>query len=131
VAVANALVSFAMPRNADTCPLPASPHVIGVVLTVSDSLSAAQVAVLLAALRACPGLRLGEPRGPYLPVSAETSDPRALHCWLEALPGVRAVDVTFVEIADSDGATTPDVAPRRDPDGDFIESPTAAGPAAC
>ncbi len=72
------------------------PVIIGLVLTLP--FAAAERAPVLAALATRTDLRLGEPSAPLLPLTAETTDPRALHRELEAFPGVRAVDVAFVEV---------------------------------
>lgn len=72
------------------------PVIIGLVLTLP--FAAADRAPVLAALAARSDLRLGEPSAHLLPITAETTDPRALHRELEAFPGVRAVDVAFVEV---------------------------------
>ncbi len=74
----------------------AHPVVLGLVLSLPAT--GPQRASALAALAAHPDLRPGEPRGHLLPLTAETVDPMALHRWLEALPGVLAVDVAFVEV---------------------------------
>jgi hypothetical protein len=60
---------------------------------------------LLASLAAQPALRLGAPQEHLLPLTAEAADPMELHRWLEALPGIGAVDVAFVEV--SPGETLP------------------------
>jgi hypothetical protein len=73
--------------------------IIGLVLTLPPS--APDRAALLATLAARSDLRLGEPQEHLLPLAAETSDPQSLHRELENLPGVRAVDVAFVEVAAS------------------------------
>lgn len=80
------------------------PVIIGLVLTLPSA--AADQAPVLAALAARPDLRLGEAQAHLIPLTAETTDPRALHRELENLPGVRAVDVAFVEVtADSPTAS--------------------------
>jgi hypothetical protein len=79
--------------------------VIGLVLTLPPSAEARSG--LLTALAARSDLRLGEPQAHLLPLTAETSDPQSLHRELENLPGVRAVDVAFVEVtSDSSTATS-------------------------
>ncbi len=81
------------------------PVIIGLVLTLP--LSTADQAPVLAALAARSDLRLGPPQSHLLPLTAETTDPHALHRELENFPGVRAVDVAFVEVpADSPAAPT-------------------------
>ncbi|MBK8476143.1 MAG: hypothetical protein IPL39_07450 [Opitutaceae bacterium] len=52
----------------------------------------------LATLRAQVGLELGAIRDSWIPLVAETPDPRELHRWLESLPGLASVDVAFVEV---------------------------------
>jgi hypothetical protein len=71
--------------------------VISLVLRLSDDGVARQA--VLAALRKRGDVEAGEQRDCWLPVVAETSQPRELHAWLESLPGVMFVDVTFVEVA--------------------------------
>jgi hypothetical protein len=78
--------------------------VIGLVLTLPPS--AADRAVLIAALAGRSDLRLGEPQAHLLPLTAETSDPQSLHRELENFPGVRAVDVAFVEVASASSTET-------------------------
>lgn len=79
---------------------PHSVAVIGLVLTFSDD--AGTRAATLECLRAMPHLRLGSLQGAWLPLSAETEDPEALHERLSLLPGVLSVDVTFVEVIPAD-----------------------------
>lgn len=74
----------------------ANPVVLGLVLALPAA--GPRRESCLAAIAARPDLRPGEPRGHLLPLTAETDDPLALHRWLEALPGVLAVDVAFVEV---------------------------------
>jgi len=74
----------------------ATDTITGLVLTLDAS--TCDVTALLGELRRHDSLCVGQPEGPWLPVTAETDDPRALHRWLESLPGVRAVDVVFVEV---------------------------------
>jgi hypothetical protein len=74
----------------------ANPVVLGLVLALPAA--GPLRASALAAIAARSDLRPGEPRGHLLPLTAETDDPLALHRWLEALPGILAVDVAFVEV---------------------------------
>jgi hypothetical protein len=78
-----------------------SPVVLGLVLALPPE--GPEREQVLAALAARPELRLGAPQGHLLPFTTEAADPMELHRWLEALPGVAAVDVAFVEVADSAG----------------------------
>jgi hypothetical protein len=55
-------------------------------------------AAALAALAARPDLQLGEVSGPFVPAVLDAADPRAAFRDLEALPGVRLVEVVFVEL---------------------------------
>ena len=55
-------------------------------------------AAALSALNNHRGIQPGELRDCWLPVVAETDQPMELHAWLESLPGVMFVDVTFVEV---------------------------------
>lgn len=78
----------------------AQPVVLGLVLALPAE--AAPRDALLGRLQARPGLRLGSPQGHLLPLTAEAADPMELHRWLEALPGMGAVDVAFVEVTPDD-----------------------------
>lgn len=71
--------------------------VISLVLRLSDDGVARQA--VRAALRKRGDVEAGDQRDCWLPVVAETSQPQELHAWLESLPGVMFVDVTFVEVA--------------------------------
>ncbi|MBK9992317.1 MAG: hypothetical protein IPP19_16755 [Verrucomicrobia bacterium] len=73
------------------------PVVISLVLRLAEDAVARQA--VLAALRKHGGIEAGEQRDCWLPVVAETAQPQELHAWLESLPGVMFVDVTFVEVA--------------------------------
>jgi hypothetical protein len=73
------------------------PVVLGLVLALPPPGSVRDS--LLATLTAHPDLRIGAPQGHLLPLTAEATDPMELHRWLEALPGIGAVDVAFVEVA--------------------------------
>ena len=73
------------------------PVVISLVLRLTEDAVARQA--VLAALRKHGGIEAGEQRDCWLPVVAETAQPQELHAWLESLPGVMFVDVTFVEVA--------------------------------
>lgn len=89
------------------------PVVISLVLRLSDDAFARDA--VLSALRKRGGVEPGELRDCWLPVVAETKQPMELHAWLESLPGVMFVDVTFVEVVgDAD-------APARS--GDFSQEP--------
>lgn len=70
--------------------------VLGLALTF-DPASPALVDTL-ARLRTRPGLTLETPQMPFVAAALESADPRTDHAWLEALPGVVAVDVAFVEV---------------------------------
>lgn len=72
------------------------PVVISLVLRLHED--AALRTATLATLRACAGIELGAVRDSWLPLVAETPTPRELHHWIESLPGVQLVDVTFVEV---------------------------------
>ncbi len=72
------------------------PVVISLVLRLREE-EALRTATL-AALRAHIGLELGAVCESWVPLVAETPDPRELHRWLESLPGVASVDVAFVEV---------------------------------
>lgn len=74
-----------------------APVVIGLVLSVEPDCPADLV--LQRQLRACPELAIGDRQGAWIPCTATTRDPRVLHAWLESLPGIRAVDVVFTEVA--------------------------------
>ena len=75
----------------------------GLVITLSaNPADAARVTALLAAH---PGVTPGEPAGRWLPVAVEARDDaesRALHDWVEALPGVEFVDVVYVNYEPDD-----------------------------
>jgi hypothetical protein len=69
----------------------------GLVVTLEPGSCAADAA--LAAIRAAPGLTVGEPDIRRLPVALETDGAEASErcCdWLRALPGVAGVEVVFV-----------------------------------
>jgi hypothetical protein len=73
-----------------------APVVISLVLRLRES--EADCAAVFTALLTRPEIELGAMREGWLPLVAETADPRELHAWLESLPGIAQVDVTFVEI---------------------------------
>lgn len=89
------------------------PVMISLVLRLSDDGLARQA--VLGALMARGGLEIGELRDCWLPLVAETNQPMELHAWLESLPGVMFVDVTFVEVV-ADEAVKPC-------SGDFSQEP--------
>jgi hypothetical protein len=81
------------------------PSVIGLVITVRPGAPALETT--LADLGSRPELRVAPARGAWIAVTADTDDPRELHRWLEARPGVAAVDVVFVELPPDAGASPP------------------------
>lgn len=82
-----------------------NPVVLGLVLSLPPAGPVRDT--LFAALNARPNLRCGQPQGHLLPLTAEAEDAMELHRWLEALPGIGAVDVAFVEVAPHDTAPFP------------------------
>jgi hypothetical protein len=80
------------PNDAPAAP----PVVVSLVLRLSDDGVARQA--VHAALAVRNDIEIGEQRDCWLPVVAETAQPQELHAWLESLPGVMFVDVTFVEV---------------------------------
>ncbi|MBK8477212.1 MAG: hypothetical protein IPL39_13225 [Opitutaceae bacterium] len=98
------------------------PVVISLVLRLheEDALPTAT----LAALRAHPSLEIGTVCDSWVPLVAETPDPRELHRWLESLPGVASVDVAFVEVVPQPDA--PRYATERAPShSSLIPSPSS------
>lgn len=73
---------------------PLVPVVISLVLRLHEEGAEAVVAKL----RSRSEIEVGQLRDVWLPVVAETPEPQKLHAWLESLPGVAFVDVTFVEV---------------------------------
>ncbi len=94
----------------ETVPVPV---VISLVLRLGDDAIAFDG--VLSALRGRGDVEVGVRRDCWLPVVAETNQPMELHAWLESLPGVMFVDVTFVEVAgDTDASVC---------SGDFSQEP--------
>ncbi len=56
-------------------------------------------AAFRAVLEKMEGVTVGEPVGRYLPLTIEDADARPLHEWLESLPTVVQVDVTFCSVS--------------------------------
>lgn len=72
----------------------------GLLLTLTDDERMAQEALLEMDRRE--GVELGDRAGRWQPVVAEstgTRDSHEIHEWLEALPGVLAVDVVFSSVS--------------------------------
>ncbi|MFT3867044.1 MAG: hypothetical protein QM715_00975 [Nibricoccus sp.] len=83
---------------------PQTPVVVSLVIRMRDELQLQEE--VYEALRSRPEIEVGEAFGPWLPVVVETGSPREVHAWLETLPGVAFVDVTFVEVVPEAAAET-------------------------
>ena len=81
------------------------PGLSSLIITLSEQ--PAERSAALAALAARADLELGEARGPWLPAVLASADPYGAFRDLEAIPGVRLVEVVFVELP----ASGPSLAP--------------------
>lgn len=105
-----------------------SPSVLGLVLTLDPASSG--LTDTLRTLRTRRGLMMEEPHLPFAAVALESTDPRGDHAWLEALPGVTAVDVVFVEIAAETAGGSSGSRPRRRSRDPLDDAPQPAQPRA-
>lgn len=84
------------PSGADESSGDASSALSSLIFTLDES--PALRAAALVALADHPDLQLGEVSGPFLAAVLDSVDPRAAFRELESLPGVRLVEVVFVEL---------------------------------
>jgi hypothetical protein len=75
----------------------------GLVITLSEDLSAAQAAVNT--LQDRQGVELGQRQGRWLPAALCCANPRLEHAWIESIHGVDLVEVVFVGFEDENAAT--------------------------
>jgi hypothetical protein len=88
--------------------------IAGLVLTLTAQ-SADERLQLMAAVAETPGVTLGEPHGPRVPLVLEAASHQALdQAWLalDALPGVQLVELAFADFSDLEPFTD-DAPPRR------------------
>ena len=79
----------------------------GLVITLSAD--PGQAARALSLLAAHPAVLPGERTGRWLPVAVESgndAESRALHEWVQTLPGVEFVDVVYVNYEPDDGVAS-------------------------
>lgn len=91
-----AILDTLLPSGADESSDGASTALSSLIFTLDEC--PALRAAALAALTACSDLQLGEVSGPFLAAVLDSVDPRAAFRELESLPGVRLVEVVFVEL---------------------------------
>ena len=85
------------------------PGLSSLIITLSEQ--PADRSAALATLASRPDLELGESHGPWIPAVLSSADPYGAFRELEALPGVRLVEVVFVELPAASDSTAPSLAP--------------------